>query len=85
MNEATKVFMRGVKGLLEDAEERRIPGAKFLECTTCNGKPGMPALCMSCLHNREVIGSLVDPVDLRSLFDNWKDGYAELALMEMQE
>jgi hypothetical protein len=30
----------------------------FMECDTCRAKPGSPALCRGCLHNREVIFEL---------------------------
>jgi len=31
---------------------------EFMECDACRAKPGWPALCHGCLHNREVIGNL---------------------------
>lgn len=31
---------------------------EFKECPTCAAKPGMPRLCDSCLHNREIISRL---------------------------
>ena len=31
---------------------------EFIECPTCAAKSGTPALCPSCLHNREVISRL---------------------------
>lgn len=31
---------------------------EFRECAACASKPGMPPLCPSCLHNREVISRL---------------------------
>lgn len=31
---------------------------KFVECGVCSVKPGTPALCPSCLHNRHVIETL---------------------------
>ena len=31
---------------------------EFMECDACRAKPGMPALCHGCLHNREVIHEL---------------------------
>ena len=30
----------------------------FVECSTCQAKPGMPTLCGSCVHNRQAIGQL---------------------------
>lgn len=38
----------------------QYPGHKgqFVECVSCRSKPGWPALCRGCLHNREVIGNL---------------------------
>ena len=32
----------------------------FTECDTCRAKPGTPALCAGCLHNRALIGRLKD-------------------------
>lgn len=29
----------------------------FIECDTCRAKPGSPALCAGCLHNRRVIST----------------------------
>lgn len=31
---------------------------EFQECDTCRAKPGTPALCSGCLHNRWLIGEL---------------------------
>jgi len=31
---------------------------EFMECAECHCKPGIPALCVSCLHNRGLISSL---------------------------
>lgn len=31
---------------------------EFWECESCRSKPGTPALCESCLHNRKVISDL---------------------------
>ena len=31
---------------------------EFEECPTCASKPGSPALCPSCLHNRHAISQL---------------------------
>lgn len=36
---------------------------KFIECDTCRAKPGSPILCSGCLHNRDVIGRLLDEVE----------------------
>lgn len=30
----------------------------FMECDTCAAKPGSPALCKGCLHNRTLIDRL---------------------------
>lgn len=35
---------------------------RFEECASCAAKPRSPALCPSCLHNRRVIGELLNPV-----------------------
>lgn len=33
---------------------------EFMECEECSAKPGTPALCKSCLHNRGVISNLIN-------------------------
>lgn len=39
-----------------------VSTAKFVECSICAAKPGMPVLCPSCLHNRTAIGRLTPPL-----------------------
>ncbi len=39
---------------------------EFKECNSCAKKSGMPVLCASCFHNREVIQTLKNQV----LFDS---------------
>ena len=34
----------------------------FMECASCKSKPGTPPLCISCLHNREIIEQLDNSV-----------------------
>lgn len=38
------------------APQPKLP--EFMECDTCRAKPGSPALCRGCLHNRQVIEEL---------------------------
>ena len=33
-------------------------GNEFMECDTCRAKPGSPALCAGCLHNRQAMSDL---------------------------
>lgn len=33
------------------------------ECAACAAKPGSPALCESCLHNRTLVANLKDQID----------------------
>ncbi len=55
---------------------------EFTECESCSSKPGTPALCPSCLSNRDVIYSLTEAnkylistiKEIRILLDNPKWG-----------
>lgn len=38
-----------------DDDQIPLANLDFVECDSCRSKPGTPALCASCLHNREVI------------------------------
>jgi hypothetical protein len=31
---------------------------EFMECAACAAKPGSPALCEACLHNRKIVSEL---------------------------
>ena len=42
------------------------PMDDFVACDTCRAKPGSPALCLGCLHNRTVIGLLQKNAQRRS-------------------
>lgn len=37
---------------------------RFVECASCESKPGTPALCASCLANRDTIAKLQARVDV---------------------
>lgn len=54
------------KGLVEEIEYGDPPSkdkASFMLCETCSSKPGIPVLCKSCLHNREVIYRLASRIE----------------------
>lgn len=37
--------------------------SEFMECETCNAKPGTPLLCCGCLHNRSLIARQSDEIE----------------------
>ncbi len=43
-------------------KNRRNLVADFQVCPECSAKPGMPILCESCLHNRDLISKLRDMI-----------------------
>lgn len=45
---------------LTSAELAAYRTLDFMECDTCRAVPGTPPLCVGCLHNRMVIGALMD-------------------------
>lgn len=48
-------ILKAVREAIPPAPAMRKAG--FMECPTCAAKPGSPALCASCLHNRRAIES----------------------------
>jgi len=47
---------------------------QFVECDTCNAKPGSPQLCVGCLQNRKTIEILRK----KSYYDDWQESKRQL-------
>lgn len=63
--------------IAKQTEKRELKEGAFVECASCFAQPGAPVLCVSCVHNRDVIARLT--MEVRRL---WEVGMPLLANLE---
>lgn len=54
-NEEELAWVAGIRRALSERQQIKFDRGDFVECNSCDAKPGSPTLCGSCLANRHII------------------------------